>query len=490
MNLNEEINNLEKKQKKLIVETELKQKIETIMKEKKYETLEDIAPIINNLNTKLVIDFSKSLNLSLRDRLLFLLKIYECKSAKPDLKYILISLLMIDFINGNKKDFLNLLSDNEILDDFTDWFKNDRFLFYDLEDYKILEGILKIPKIQEEVLKDPSFYIRCNSFELFNSMPKECAASIAFYSRYALDSFETDLEKLYSKYFDDILNKKEQLYLIKEQIIEIKSYDIFELGLVKMLPFNNFLNRILKNRKYYDYAVNMQKNSNLDFNTILKFFYKYDEAPFFEKICKIENLYSQDTIRKIEYLSLENRLINSNQILDLDKLTLEDLKKLSKEKSDSRKLNVYGGPNGSLGKIFEDGFKREIRRIDRDGSIKIFDAANEDHEIAVKLAYPDIEFDSNCVMAIEKAIEAAKRLSAITFIIENEACYVVSSDDISEEQIEALSNLNVIDINISKFGIITYESDSNNFLIAYNGEDVTFDKMIEYMSLHVKNRTI
>ena len=114
--------------------------------------------------------------------------------------------------------------------------------------------------------------MRNNYFKLFNSMPKECAACIAFYLRYDLDNFETQLEELYFKYFGDILDKMEQLHLVKEQIIELKKEDIFGLGLLKMLPFYNFLNCILEDKKYYTYIDNMQKNSKLDFGIILKFF--------------------------------------------------------------------------------------------------------------------------------------------------------------------------------------------------------------------------
>ena len=92
---------------------------------------------------------------------------------------------------------------------------------------------------------------------------------------------------------------------------------------------------------------------------------------------------------------------------------------------------------------------------------------------------------------IERAIEAVKQLSSITFIIENEACYVVSSDNLSEEQINSLKDLKIVDKNKAKFGIITYDIVEDNYKIAYNGESVSFDKLIEYMnSLNIKNKVI
>ena len=178
---------------------------------------------------------------------------------------------------------------------------------------------------------------------------------------------------------------------------------------------------------------------------------------------------------------MENRLINVEQIYDLEKVSLDEIKSLSKEKSDSITLNVSGGPTGSEGKIFSDGFEREVRIINLDGTVTIFDARKETHETAVKLAYPNIKFDKNCTMALERAIEAAKQVSSITFIIENDASYVVSNSNLSEEQIQSLNDLKIVDENKAKFGIITYDNTLNTSTLVYNGESVSFDKMIEYM---------
>ena len=484
--------NLEEKDKNNM--EKLKQNIESIMQEKKYDLLEDIAVNITEILKKLyfndTLEFMKNVNLSDKERLLFYIKLSDCKNISPTIKYELIPLLVYWFIGDNKTSFLNLLDDDEFINEFTPWFKSEKF-FDENVDNEVLDKILNIPKIKEEVLIDPCFYIGNNSYKLFNSMPKGCEASLAFYSQIRYKDFEGNLKYLYFKYFGNILNKKELLILIKEHIIELKRNDIFELGLVKMLPFYHFLNNILYNKIYFKYAMNMKKNSKLDFNTILKFFYKYDKAPFFEKICKANEAYRKDMIRKIEYLSLENCLIDFNQILDLDKISLEEIKRLPKEKNDNFVINIAGGPTGKNGMIFRDGYEREIRRIDYDGNVSIIDVTKKSHETAVKLAYPDIEFDTNCTMAIERAIEATKQLSAITFIIENEACYVVSNNHLSQEQVESLCKLDVIDKDKSKFGIITYDIVSDNTVIAYNGESLSFDKMMEYMkSLNVKSKAI
>ena len=472
----------------------LKKDIENIMNEKKYDLIEDIAMKITKMSKKVyfndIFEFMKSLNLGYKERILFYIKLTESSNISPTIKSELIPLLIGWLIDSNKDNFLILLDDNEFINDLSIWLKDGVFNEKILDD-KILDKILKIPKIQKEVLTNPNFYTRHNSFKLFNSMPRECCANIAFYSCVRNKDFERDLKYLYSKYFANILNEKEQLELIKGHVVEINKNDLFELGLVKMLPFHYYLNCIYKDKKYFNYIKNIKENSKLDYSIILKFLYKYNKTSIFNNICKNNKPFNEDLINKIIYLSMENRLINVEQISDLEKISLDEIKSLSKEKNDIITLNVSGGPNGSEGKIFSDGFEREVRIINLDGTVTIFDARKETHETAVKLAYPNIKFDKNCTMALERAIEAAKQISSITFIIENDASYVVSNSNLSEEQIQSLNDLKIVDENKAKFGIITYDNTLNTSTLVYNGESVSFDKMIEYMkSLNSNNKAI
>ena len=488
------ISKFEEKENKNLDEIEkFKISIEKIMKEKKYDLLEEIASGITEISKKLylnnVFEFIKSIDLGYKEKFLLYIKLTECKNTSPTIKHELIPLLINSSIEENKEKFLKLLDDNEFIYEFSIWIKDGIFEENDLDD-RILNKILNIPKIQKDVLTNPNFYTKHNSFKLFNSLPVECSASLAFYSNIRDDNFESNLIYLYSKYFGNILEKNEQLELVKEHIIELKKSDIFELGLVKMEQFHYFLNCILEDKNYFSYIENIKRNSNLDFTTILKFLYKYDKTTFFEKLCKTNKKYSEEMINKIEYLSKENRLMDINQISVLDELSLNEIKSLDKEKSDEVVLTIAGGPKGTGGKIFSDGYEREIRRIDLDGSVVIFDAKNKSHEFSVELLYPNIKFDKNCTMAIERAIEAAKQISCITFIIEKEACYVVSNNELSQEQIESLYNLKVTEKNNPKFGIITYDKLLNTSTLVYNGESMTFDQMLEYMnSLSIKNKT-
>ena len=488
------ISKFEEKEIKNLDEIEkFKRNIEKVMKEKRYDLLEEIASGITEISKKVyfitIFEILKSINLEYKEKILFYIKIIGCKNTSPTIKNDLMPLLINSFIDSNKEVFLNLLDNNEFVCEFLIWLKEGMFEEKNLDD-RILNKILSIPKIQKEILTNPNFYTKHNSFKLFNSLPIECSASIAFYSNTRNNDFERNLKHLYSKYFGSILDRKEQLELVKEHIIELKKSDIFELGLVKMEPFYYFLNCVLRDKNYFVYIEKMKKNSGLNFNTILKFLYKYDKTNFFEKLCETDKSYTEDITRKIEYLSIENRLIDANKIYDLNNISFDKIKTLDKEKSNDIVLKVAGGPRGTDGKIFSDGYEREIRRIDLDGSKFIFNVENSSHEFAVELTYPNIKFDKNCTMAIERAIEAAKQISSITFIIEKEACYIVSNNKLSQEQIKALSNLKVIKGNNTKFGIITYDSNSNTSTLAYDGESMTFDEMIKYMSsLNIKKKT-
>ena len=472
----------------------LKIQLEEIAKIENYNLLENIIPdfldLFYELGYKTFVQFVNILNLSEKERIMIYIKIYESKSSLGTILYKLLSTLLIDFIDSNEDSFIKLLNDEELQNQFSIWFKEETSSHTINSD--ILEKILKLPKIQENVLQDPKFYNGRNSFTLFNLIPKEYGSAIAFYDPYNIEEHEEEFEQLYSKYFNGVLTKSEQLELIKEHIIELNKHDLFELGKVKkMLPFHHLLNCIIKNKEYYTWIKNIKNNSNLDFDIILKFLYKYDETNLFKNLYLSNETYNKDKIDKIKYLSEENKLVNCEDIENLDDVTLFELQSLPKGKGDNIVINIAGGPTGKNGMIFKDGYKREVRRVDIDGTVSIIDGTEMRHEEAVKFAYSDIEFDSNCTMAIERAVEAVKQLSTITFIIENEMCYLIANDNISEEQFESLNNLIPYDKNSSRFGIILYNSNEDNYTVAYNGESVTFDKMIDYMkSLRSKNKAV
>ena len=121
---------IEKRNSKISQENELRKNIENVMKTKNYSQLENIVIAINELLKNIyfnnTIEFMENLNFSLKDKLLFYLKISECNNVTPTIKNELIPILIVNFINVNKEEFLNLLNNDEILNHFSDFLKSER----------------------------------------------------------------------------------------------------------------------------------------------------------------------------------------------------------------------------------------------------------------------------------------------------------------------------------------------------------------------------
>ena len=116
----------------------LKNNIENMMEEKKYDLIEDIAMKITEISKKVyfndIFEFMKSLNLEYKERILFYIKLTECKNISPTIKCELIPILIGWFIDSNKDNFLILLDDNEFINDLSIWLKDGVF------DEKILDA--------------------------------------------------------------------------------------------------------------------------------------------------------------------------------------------------------------------------------------------------------------------------------------------------------------------------------------------------------------
>ena len=357
---------------------------------------------------------------------------------------------------------------------------------------EILTKIFKLPKIQENVLLDLEFFKHKNSIKFYKSLPQEFGFLISFYVNYDLKEYEKDLEQLYDKFFSNNINQIGRLNFIKEQIKISQKDDIFDLGFLSsfydMLYLSYVLKKINENKNYYTIVQNLIILTHLTIGDISKFLYKYEKAPFLREILS-KTSFDKETIKKIKFLSFENRLIDYKNINSLDNFSLIELKNIAKEKNTNIKLQIYGGPTGSTEeKLFLGGYETEIRRINYDGSIEVVDA-EEGHDLAIELAYPEIDFDENCVMVGERAAEASKQLSCITLLIENERCLIVANKNISKEQIETLKNLKLVNENNAKFGIFEVNEENNDLIPVYL-EEVDFYKMIEYMETLSKKRKL
>ena len=422
-----------------------------------------------------------SIELNEKEKFLYLMKI----SYNENLRGLDDRLLnyILEYINNNSNKFFDWITDDEIQNEFVVWFKKNTYLIcYTLKE-EILTKIFKLPKIQENVLLDLEFFKHKNSIKFYKSLPQEFGFLISFYVNYDLKEYERDLEQLYNKFFSNNINQIGRLNFIKEQIKISQKDDIFDLGFLSsfydMLYLSYVLKKINENKKYYTIVQNLIILTHLTIGDISKFLYKYEKAPFLREILS-KTSFDKETIKKIKFLSFENRLIDYKNINSLDNFSLIELKNIAKEKNTNIKLQIYGGPTGSTEeKLFLGGYETEIRRINYDGSIEVVDA-EEGHDLAIELAYPEIDFDENCVMAGERAAEASRKLSCITLLIENERCLIVANKNISNEQIETLKKLKLVNEKNAKFGIFEVNEENNDLIPVYV-EEVDFYKMIEYM---------
>lgn len=417
-----------------------------------------------------------------KDKLLFFLKIVDNDKIKLEtLKDKFSYKYIIKYINENTENIINWIEDKNFENEFIIWLK--KYKYIDRIEGDILTKILKIPQIQKSILLDLELFKQNYSLNFYKALPQEFGFLISFYVDYDLDEYTKDLEKLYNKFFSDNLDKVGKLLFIKEQINLSQKDDIFNLGYLNCYYELSYLcyalKKISENKEYYEVIKRVIKLTNLSLEEILKFFYKYEDALFFKNIIA-KTTFNNDIIEKIKYLSFENRIIDYRNIEDLDNISLEDLKKYSNEKNDHVKLQIFGGPTGSTRKkFFQDGYDTEVRIIKYDGSVVSLDA-KEGHVLVIEKVYSNINYDQPCIMAGEIAALAARQLSCITLIIENESCLIIANKDISDEQIESLKNLKLVDKDNAKFGIFEVNEENNDLIPVYL-EDVDFYKMIEYM---------
>ena len=436
------------------------------------------------------LDLINNIELSEKDKLMFFMRTTSSKKIFSGLLHDVFFPYIPKYINNNSDKFLIWLNDKEFQEELIIWLKqNDRV---DAIKEDILTKIFEVPKVQQDFLCNQEIFKQKHSYNFYKSLPQKYGFLISFYVNYDIEEYEKELESLYNKYFSNILSDIDKLKFIKEQIKLSQKEDIFNLGCLNSFYEFSYISYILekisRDKEFYKIFQKFMKISNLSIEEVSKFLYKYEDAPFLEKLIYKSSM-DEDLIAKIRYLSFENRLIDYNKIKNLEDISLMELKDSTKEKNTNIKLQIYGGPTGSTKeKFFVDGYKTEIRRINYDGSIISMDA-KDGHELAVEKIYSEIKFDNNCVMAGERAAAASKQLSCITLIIENESCLIVANKNISDEQIESLKNLKLTDETKAKFGIFEV-NEKNNDLIPVYLEDVDFYKMIEYMESLNKKRKV
>ena len=351
-----------------------------------------------------------------------------------------ISSIFRNYIRKRNKEFLQILKNNDNIQKlYLKWFKEKEYNSNFSEDF--YSEIFNLPKFKEIILEDEQFILEnfFLSIDFYKKLPKEYGYLIGLIKAKNIP-IKTTLN-IYNKYFDNMLKKSDQLKLLKTAILMNNTDYSFEIeNTNKRLEYAHCLKKIYKNKEYYNILKKLNKKTKLDLRYIISFADKYDNTNFFINICSKKKL-TKDEINKIKYLSISEKIISNDTINKLDNLDLNSL--INAEKDENTKIGIYGGPNSKSNKnpLFSiDSSSKEIRRINYDGSIDIKKLESYgSHSLGVDLIYPEIEFSYD-ESVFEKAITAIKEFNSITFIIEEEACLIVMSKNISNKQKNILTN--------------------------------------------------
>ena len=383
-------------------------------------------------------------NFDNKERIIFFIRSSLIKLDNDKIRFFdyFITVIFKNYIEENPTELLEIIKNNDNIQElYINWFKiketnaNFRSNFY--------SEIYNLPKFREIILEDEEFILNnLYSLDFYENLPREYGYLIGLKN---IKNIPIKIVfKLYNKYFDNILNRNDQLKLLKTSILmDNTDYSFGIENKLKRLEYTHCLKKIYKNIEYYNILKKLSKKSKLNLGYIISFSDKYENTDFFINVCSKKKL-TKNEIDKIKYLAISEKILNNNIINNLNNISLNDL--INTEKEKSIEIDIYGGPNSknSSNPLFSiDSSSKEIRRINVDGSIDIKKLTEYDsHSLGVDSIYPKIEFESDykAYAVFEKAIIATKELDSITFVIEGEACLIVSSKHISDEQKKILIN--------------------------------------------------
>ena len=463
---------------------ELDSRIKNIINNEKYELLDTIVHDLYDIYLKTyLIGFEKYINnlkLDPKRKIIFysnLLMYKDSKDKRID-SFIkgLIPLTLSKTISSNKIEFLNLLKEQKFRQGFAALFrKYGHFMNID-ED--ILSTILNLPEFLQDVLCNRRFKEKLEyyRFDFFKSLPQEYSNLIAFYTEHT-NLYDNNLKTLYNMYFSKKLNSKQQEQLIEVQNELKNEYDIVESKkYYKLKPLSNLLRRINSDETYYEKLEYIEKNSKLSLIEVIKLLKKYDKTKIFKEICSDKFKYNNENIENLKFLASREKIRDINEIKSLNETSLENLKSMSRIHKSNVKVSITNGPQATTesedNQIFSDGGFRQIRRINTDGTIIIKDAEGMSHTKAIKAAYKDMVFNENCKTVLERAKKAVEYLSTITFIIEGDACIMVSPKKITQEQFDSLKYLLEITNKTANINTIVYDVNKKEDTLIFDVDSI------------------
>lgn len=462
--------------------TDNSEELETIVSE--------LASLYNGKNFFDMLNSILNSDMTLEDKIKFLIEANKYSKGKhTGFFYELLPYGMSQCIKRYKDEFINIVSNNEsIQEGIADYFKS-----YPTEIIEIWNQISGLPKVKEIVLEDEDFVSQNmrKHIRFYEGLPKEYGYLIALYDSRGGRELG-NISNLYFRFFENVISDDEINELINLQMEINNEPNLLQLSTKdKMKEIEYVLKQTLRDRKFYKKMKQIQTRTNLELREIIQFTYKYNDTLLYKQLTDENVNINDELIEKLKYLAKEGRIDRIETIEDLTNATFEELEQMDKQKRSGVQSSLRGGPNSrTMDRIFPDGEGREIRRIDKDGRNVIMPVDSfYNHEDIVKRIYEDsVEFPEDCTMAIERSSEAAKQISSVTFIIENEQCFIYAPSDITNEQKRVCEAWIKTAIDSGKFGIFVYDREKDESYIA-DEEIMEKDKAMQYLN-NINNRTI
>lgn len=397
--------------------------------------------------------------------------------------------LVYDFFQY-KKEFLERLKTDLVLQrEYAKYFKYIHFRF--MHEYsEDLNVVLNLPMFEKGVLKDEEFidnYLGSyeadyDYFEFFKNLPKKYGYLIS------LCASRMDLGSLYYIYFDDILpnNAIHEFYDMQTSILFNEDNPLRLDKKYRVSALKEALRNVLNDDRFYPNMKSIQSKANLSFKMTVDFAYKYYGTKLYDKLLAEENRLSDEMQRKIQYLAKSKKKKNVEQLTRLEQITMQELRKMEREKT-IVESKIVGGPNSTTNiHFFYDSAEREVRIFFPDGKVDTKECLNG-HTEGLKSAYGE-DFNGE-TLTQECAESAIKKYSTSTWVIENEIALIYIPESLFKFQkksiIDSLKNAN----DGAKIGAFMYDSELNGCIILNDGDELVDPReAIEYIN-EIEERT-
>ena len=462
--------------------------------EKKFdEGLIELKEFLKDIKFKEKIDYINNMTFNDQEKIMFYIKASRKSEDILPLDYTreLIPEAFDQYININEEEFYNTLKTNkELQEQYAQWFKE--FPFINEEQIELYSKIFNLEVFKKIIFNDEELIgSNCYKYNFFSIIPNDYAYLIAFYDT----TYDTRIEKtsekiinLYKSKFKNKLKENEQLELVKTQILMNSEPNILDLTINdRMQEFKHCLKKIYENPEYFKILKEIMSKVKLDLKDTIKLASKYDDTELFKKLYDSNTKINEDTIDKIKYLAKENKVKDISTFEVIEKISIDELKRLEKCKN-NKKATLYGGPQARTNnKFFTNGPIREIISINQEGNVKEEHILNgyvngsfDGHLEGLLRMYKSIDFPKGTNSVVEKAAYATSKLSAITLVIEGESCFSTFPDKLTQKQLDSICNLLNKANEDAELAILVCDS-NNNQEILFDGRGVSKKEAIDYL---------